>query len=498
MPEVTAEMWDNAEQAASEPGIHNPSGIAAKAVETFNKSKEVVDKVRNAKIFGFPVGTFLMGAVLGGATKAVLKSGLTASGLFGGIGLAATAGAVYETGKEYLKQRKSGSLETGVSSETGVKTTLKNELLRLKNTDKKKLAIAAGKGAVMGALGFGFGAYVVPEIISAASGLLSSDSIDMPTPTETLVAPSGVAPEVSTETPTLGYTPTETIPGSASTPGDLSPTETPTITPTETVDGADAVATATEVPSTETPTSTPTVTPDAVPDAGAATSPTLPSTSGETPYDDTWKPAPQNPPVSATPATPYDDTWKPTAQAPSTDNVVSVSHPEVKLPEGSNPWREVEKYMTDELSKNGKTLSETQLKDAVARAVADSNIQDATKLPVGYTINLSGADEIVKQAISGQPLLPLEIAQMPDTISLPPGSNPWEVSKTLLSKAMEGSGQIPTDAQILELDKRLCEINGFAAPELGISGDKLAASLQAGQKINIGPLKQLAVKIITK
>lgn len=480
MAEVTAEMWESAAEAAAKPGIHYRPGFRER-VSSF------VNNLRGAKIFGFPVELFLIGAAGGAIVKGTLKSGLTATGLFGGAGVAAAAGAIWETGKEYLKQRGSGALETGVSTEKGIRANLKNELLRLGNTDKKKLAIAAAKGAAMGTLGFGFGAYALPEIISFVQE-------HVPLPDLSHLNPFA-APETSgPATPPPAATETSLIPPqSADIPA--APAETPTPT---------ATAVPTETPAIATPEPvSPPLAPETPQPAGPPGPETVPPAA----------PAPATPPAGALEPSPGPAEGAPEALKPAPSplekpphEAVFGDHPpinEVKLPAGSNTWTEVQKHMTDEMARFGKVPTDSQLREAVARALVDSHIDDPTHLTPGFPINMSGVNEVMGRVLAETPLLPPEIAAMPDITYLSPGSDLWKESAKILANAAQISGQTLSDAQmnegILELDKQICLINNIAVPEWGLPGDKLATELPIGQPIKMGlPIKQLVVSIVNR
>ncbi len=141
-----------------------------------NPSKEQVDviakdaqkRVSKVKALGQALPNFITGAVLGGGTKTVALTGFSIVGM-GGLpftaGAGALGGAMRGFYKEYRNQRKAG-IEIGEVAEARGK--IKREWARFSASNKKKIAFAAGRGAVAGALGATAGAAVVGAV---ASGL---------------------------------------------------------------------------------------------------------------------------------------------------------------------------------------------------------------------------------------------------------------------------------------------------------------------------------------
>lgn len=76
------------------------------------------------------------------------------------------------------------------------------------------------------------------------------------------------------------------------------------------------------------------------------------------------------------------------------------------------------------------------------------------------------------------------LTSVPSEVSLPAGSNTWNESAKLLRDAV---GHEPTNAQIMEVDKILCQANKISVPSWGISGEGFISDhrLPVGFKIII-------------
>lgn len=97
------------------------------------------------------------------------------------------------------------------------------------------------------------------------------------------------------------------------------------------------------------------------------------------------------------------------------------------------------------------------------------------------------------------PLNPVDqaIEKLPPTITLPQGSTPWAIAEQLLKEANPNAKYTPAD--IMAVDKILCQANGVAVPEWGIEGKILATRLPAGMNFVIDDdVKKIVKQIASK
>lgn len=222
-----------------------------------SKLKELARSYMEAmgfKILGKPVGDLLKEALVSGSLGALFRIGLGTAGL-GGMGLGAAAGGGVQGLKEHYRQ----------TNATWQKMRAEKEVSRLNAVDilkgfwnpneKKKIALAIGRGAV-----FGFGGGYIGELV-AGTPVGETIREAFSSVRETLWGPPA----------TPAPSPSESAEGAAvSATGTPTPTPTETVTPTQT---ETATVTPTNIP-TETPTQTPTSTPVATPEATPTRLPT--------------------------------------------------------------------------------------------------------------------------------------------------------------------------------------------------------------------------------
>lgn len=89
------------------------------------------------------------------------------------------------------------------------------------------------------------------------------------------------------------------------------------------------------------------------------------------------------------------------------------------------------------------------------------------------------------------------IENLPAQMTLPQGSTPWALAEQLLKEANPNGNYTPAD--IMAVDKVLCQVNGVAVPEWGIEGKVLATRLPIGMNFEINDdvknmVKQVALK----
>lgn len=71
----------------------------------------------------------------------------------------------------------------------------------------------------------------------------------------------------------------------------------------------------------------------------------------------------------------------------------------------------------------------------------------------------------------------------PTEVPLPKGSTPWAIAEQLLREANPNAQYTPAD--IMAVDKVLCQANEIAVPEWGIEGKVLATRLPAGMNLQV-------------
>lgn len=107
---------------------------------------------------------------------------------------------------------------------------------------------------------------------------------------------------------------------------------------------------------------------------------------------------------------------------------------------------------------------------------------DKAELPPGSTPGIGAAEPIMSQDIATpENIIPLaEAVVMPDSISLPFGSNPWNE----VSKYLEGNlGRPPTNSEIMEITKIVAKESDINVPAWGIDGGHLDTQLPPGYKL---------------
>ncbi len=413
----------------------------------------------------------IVGGGLGFAVRTATRAALATTGGWVAVGGAgAAAGAATGIYREYAKQKK--TFKEQVSLQEGGKHAGNKELedaikIRLKAefrgtaVDKRRIAIAAGRGAIVGAACALAGAEFVEwaahnevirgvvtpvvaplqeklaEVGKEIGGILSH-------PGEFargfyLFTNSSVSDHLSqfseapTRVPTSLPLATHTVPGipaGAGLPAEVSPavpvsTETFTPTPTDTpaevltnaptpTDAAIPTATHTFVP-TETATPVPTHVPTATPTEAAAH---------------------VFPPGSVRPSSPLE--IQPTAPAapkpallpvmPEAPTGVQSVTESIKLPAGSNIDNEMQQYLAQRL---GRVAQQAELDWADKLVLSENNIPDPTKIPADTILKLNRVNEFVGHILENKPPVPAGVPDLqhglpstapagPDTLSPAP------------------------------------------------------------------------------
>ncbi len=421
-----------------------------------NLARSAANRISGVKVLGQPLVDMVSGAVAGAGAKELARISLAISGL-GGLPIAAAVGAAGGAGsavvREYLKQRRDITIEEDTETK-GLRNAFKNEFRRLQASDKQKLRNAALRGAVFGAVG-GIAGGVIVDALAGRLGEFSLPAVSIPEVQipefvqEVGKTVGGAAQEVGKTASGVVQTVRERLPGQP--PAEA--TATPTPTPTETL--------------TPGPTGTPI--PTETPVAAGAAVPTETPIPTETDVPAEVSPTP-TPAETVTPTAPETPLEQPAAEAAKPEVAESV-----KLPPGSNPWNEVSQYLHDQLGRNPTNL---EIRQAVTQLLADNDITDATRIPAGTELNLEGVNQYLGQILSEQPPIPADLAALPENISLPSGSNPWNEVSKYLETTLE---RPPSNAEILDVTKELCRQSGIGVPSWGIAGADLHTQLPPGK-----------------
>lgn len=426
------------------------------------------DRLANVRVLGQPLLDIVVGSVAGAGAKEVAKFGFAIAGVGGlpvAAGVGAVAGGAGAVVREYLKQRGEGiSIEE--DSAVGIRAKLKNEFRRIQAADKTRLRNAAIRGVIFGAVGGVVGGVIADKLSEELAKVqwpsIQTPQINLPQLPK-VELPEVKLPEVSLpelpqvnipeiKVPWVGAPQPEAAPPGPELPeraevpfGEVapSPLKEPVSTPE---------ATTPQAPPPE----------EAIPQVPEAPPPLPPATALEAP----------------TPVVPAEAVSPPAEPTPMQQPAEALTTPTTEtltIPQGSNPWQEVNSYLTEQL---GRAPANQEIREAVTRLITENNITDATKIPVDAQFNINGVNEYIGQILSEQPPISADLAALPENIPLPNGSNPWnEVSKYLESTL----DRPPTNAEILDVTKEVCRQSGIRIPSWGIPGPDLHTQLPPGK-----------------
>ncbi|MEX2013255.1 MAG: hypothetical protein WD967_02525, partial [Candidatus Levyibacteriota bacterium] len=392
------------------------------------------NKISKVKVLGQPLPDFIVGAATGVLAKQLASTGLAIAGVGGfgiTVGAGAAGGALSGFAREYYKQRK--TIDIGETPESkSIRQRFKNESRRWSARDKTKLRNAAVRGALSGAVGGVVGGFIVDHV---DWGSIAHH-----------VPGVGAAPE----SPDIGTTPPTPEAGGM-------------VPPTPGAGAAEAV----------TPTPSPTEIPGV--SGGEVVAPT-PEAGAIEPVVPTGPSAPEIPGVDgaeqAVPPSPMD--------IPPQDLLTPSTH-EITLPAGSNPWTEVDKYLTDEL---GRDPTNAEISESVARLLTDNGIVDATKIPAGTLLDMEAVNQHIGEILGLHVSIPADIASLPEVVPLPEQSDIWKLSSSVLETGSHGKE--PTNSMIFHVARILAEHSKVSVPEWGVLGDGFtpANALPAGFMLN--------------
>lgn len=413
-------------------------------------------RMAGTKIMGQDAGDFFWGFVTGGVTREAAKLGFTIAGVGGlpmAVGVGAAVGGTKAGVREYLRQRKEGiKIEEDIDT-VGIRTKLKNEFRRIKAADRTKVRNAAARGAVMGAIGGLVGGVVMDFI---------SERINLEELGKNVGQGIGERAQVGIQNlreagGTLGQGIQE----------DLGPVLKNTQWLGE---GIKAETT--------------------------ATAEIIKEKAGEIGENTPLGQIGENirkiiPDQELNETLPSDSSGKLTPLDKTPEQVLTPKGVEsITLDAGSNPWRETQKYLTDQL---GKTPSNEQIQEAVTRLLNENNISDATKIPAGTAFNIASVNEYIGQILAEQQQIPVDLASSPETVFLSNGSNLWNETSEYLEDVL---GRKATDAEILQVTKEVCRQSDIAVPNWEIRGANLHTKLPTGYQLVFNqPVKKIIGKL---
>ncbi|MBI2338309.1 hypothetical protein HYU95_03960 [Candidatus Daviesbacteria bacterium] len=469
-PEVTAEEWDNMAQAATQPGIHHQRQGGFR-----ERLGSIAGNLRDRKILGRPAYEMIADFGAGFAVKTAVRSGVMLAGAstLGAIGAAvlagAASGAVFAGGKEWFRQAQENWKQPLPPEAITTKQQILERLNGLTPNDWKRLGHVTLRGAVVGAA-FGFAGGLVADVLHAAGSApvednLASTPVSEPTAVQSSLIPTetAVPDHIVTPTPDVDIPVTPTV--------DTQPLN-PDLIPTHPAD----IPSTTSIPDTSA--SVPTVTPDGSvpipPDVSQTPPGAIPATPTEVaaPAEVTVTPTPfveASPvPLPTETATPFPDGSSLTPEASTAPSLptatpvpdTSASVPTV-TPDGSVPV------------------------SPDASSSVDVPGAPPTDLPPG-----APAEGITVPPVVEQPIVPpmetfTESVNNLKDIPLAAGSNPWQVATEILKQV--DPNHVPSNAEIMEVTRAICEQNDISVPEWGISGSVDEHRIPVGYLLKIDP-----------
>lgn len=169
MAEITPADLDAARAGLREAGsLSEDSGddserTAGRLKNIEKAAVELGRRIDGVQIFGLHLTDFFSGMAIGWTSRNLARGALIAA--TGGVGYGGAmiaggvAGAITATAREYFKQVRENFKEESATPElSGRKISLKE---KLQSINKKQLAIAAGKGVIIGAVGGVAGSYII-------------------------------------------------------------------------------------------------------------------------------------------------------------------------------------------------------------------------------------------------------------------------------------------------------------------------------------------------
>lgn len=433
-PEVTTEEWTNMAQAAAQPGLHHrPQGFR-------ERLGFIAETLRERKILGRPAYEIIADFGAGFAVKTAVRSGVMLAGAstLGAIGAAvlagAASGAVFAGGKEWLKQARENWREPLPPEAVTTKQQILERLNDLTPNDWKRLGSVTLRGAVVGAA-FGLAGALVSDILHAASSAPAGDNfVSTPTPE------SVHAPAIPTETAVPDHigvpTPDAHVPVTP-----LTDTQMPT-PDTAPAPSGDIPSPA---PSTDLPSTSPEATAIPTPLADSSPAPLPTETATSSP--------------AGVPLTPEEPSVSPTPTIPSApDTLPSVPPDTIPTHPGDIPL----------------TPSPEVPSTPTEPGITPPSVEQLPVLPV----------DTITESVNNLKDMPLAA-----------GSNPWQVATEILKQV--DPGHVPSNAEIMEVTRAICEQNDISVPEWGISGSIDEHQIPIGYLLKIDPeVKSVITDII--
>lgn len=175
------------------------------------------------------------------------------------------------------------------------------------------------------------------------------------------------------------------------------------------------------------------------------------------------------------------------SDVPTQTEVQQTLKESVIVPSGSSVWNEMQKHLTESL---GHPPTDGQVVEATAKALTENNIIEPTRVMSGTVLKVETVNEFIKSISVPEIPMPVDLTNLPETVFLPVGSTPWEVSANLL----ESVGTDSSNGAILELTKAICVDSDIKVPNWGIEGKYLHTNLPTGFKLVFG---EASKKVLT-
>lgn len=450
-PEVTANQWSQAYQAATRGSIHyqNPgfrerfsSAVSNITEKTFLGQKLYGDR----RVLGVPIAEVVADMAVGFTAKQALRGAVMAgtASTLGAFGAAVAAGAVVGGSaaglKEWGRQVGENWRQPLPPEAVGRLDKIRERLKDLKPNDWKRVGMATARGAVFGAAGGFIGAVVADVLFGttgsnapfpAPEGAAQVPEVPPPSvepPPAEVATPSAEIPETVPAVETVTVEPTEpvaaeTVSPEATQPVDTAPTVTNTATPspTEFVSSTTPTDVSASGPGLATPTETatppvpPTITPTTELPGIGTPEPETPTPTTDTSSTDTTPPAltqPAQPPLTGEAPPPSGSELPPAQAAPGVgepaSDISGLTHEtseyinnlgDYAMVEGDNPWRVAEGIL--HTADPNRTFSNAEIQTLTKAICEKSDIGGVwgmtgsinhTEIPIGHVLKVDDPD----------------------------------------------------------------------------------------------------------
>ena len=410
-------------------------GIKEKAEAISRLPREITGK----RIFGKSVGDLAKEAAVSGAAGALFRIGLGSAGV-GGIALGATAGA----GVAGIMEIRRQAIENQQAHPE--RTALKEKLKSLNPHDKKRLVLAIGRGAVFGAAGGVVGGYLSEtgfgEAVKGAFSRVGElkDAIGANFQTQVTEAPTSISAPIEG-----GRSGVIDVLGGALHNVGLKAHEITGI-------GVGEMPWDARTPGTPAPVSPP----------------------------EPVAPAPVSPgqPLETTPLLLSNLTQNPEfatqVQAAVGSHLATSTEIASQFPDASEQVQQAVQHKMEALANQSFEQAAQEMansgSDNLVAVIERGNELYSQVLTEQHDKLMEIAQQVLAQPAPDTSLAEAavsSVANMPAEVFLQAGSNPWEVSKNILTEVL---GRPPTNLEILEVTRELAKSSHIAVPQWNIDG----------------------------